>query len=100
MKIWLDDVREPPDETWNWVRGSQAAIALLQSPRESVTEISLDHDLGLLADCRQDTGLCVARFIVTMKNPPALVHIHSMNPVGAAAMRAALEQRGEGGDAD
>lgn len=52
LKLWIDDIREPPDDTWDWVATSEAAIALLKffsdegmlwCPREA---ISFDHDLG------------------------------------------------------
>lgn len=82
-KVWLDDIRPAPNG-WEWATTADAAIAFLSY--EEVAEISLDHDLGL----NEPTGLVVARFIAGMKNPP-IVRIHSMNPVGAKAMRDALE---------
>ena len=44
MKVYLDDVRDAPP---GWVRAHmpEEVIALLRS--SSVTELSLDHDLGL-----------------------------------------------------
>lgn len=84
MKIWLDDVREPPDNSWTWARSSAAAIALLTYPGEPIESISLDHDLGTW-----DTGMPVARFIAGMQMRPKVL-IHSMNPVGRANMEAVL----------
>ena len=43
MKLWLDDVRTPPDETWLKARTVDAAIAMMKTGRMS--EASLDHDL-------------------------------------------------------
>lgn len=88
MKVWLDDVRTPPDDTWQWAKTSDEAIAFLRY--ESVSIISLDHDLGLY-----DDGKKVARFITTMKVRPATI-IHSMNPVGAKAMSDILAEKGTG----
>ncbi len=43
-RLWLDDVRPAPDESWLWVRTAREAIdALTNSAWE---EVSLDHDLG------------------------------------------------------
>lgn len=92
MKVWLDDVREPPDDSWTWAKSSNEAIALLKW--RPVVEISLDHDLGLY-----DTGMRVAKHIVGMLARP-IVHIHSMNPVGAKAMRDLLADRREKADGE
>ena len=47
MKIYLDDVRDPPDDSWTVVRSYHAFRNLLMTTREDITEISFDHDLGL-----------------------------------------------------
>src|SRR5438874_440751 len=44
MKVFLDDIRPAPIG-WNLVRGIKKAIDLLKTGE--VTEISLDHDLGV-----------------------------------------------------
>ena len=53
MKVWLDDLRDAPP---GWVRVTtpEEAIALLETG--DVTEISLDHDLGLVDGERERTG--------------------------------------------
>jgi hypothetical protein len=43
MKLFLDDIRTPPDNTWFVVRTAEAAIEELKKGR--VTVASLDHDL-------------------------------------------------------
>lgn len=30
MKIWVDDIRTPPDETWIWLETSDEAIEWLE----------------------------------------------------------------------
>ena len=57
MKIYLDDEREAPPG-WHLVKTSDEAIELLNGG--SVTEISLDHDLG---DDRAGTGYDVILWI-------------------------------------
>src|SRR5438309_1594271 len=44
MKLWLDDIRPTPDDTWTWAKTVPEAIDLLKTGE--VTYASLDHDLG------------------------------------------------------
>lgn len=45
MKIFLDDVRPVPDESWTLAKNHDEALELLAAHPEAHT-ISLDHDLG------------------------------------------------------
>ncbi len=90
-KIWLDDIRLPP-EGWTWVKTSTEAMLALSTG--NVEEISLDHDLGDEED-DTNTGYTVAKFIekeAYLKRLPKLKwKIHSANPVGRKNMEAALK---------
>jgi hypothetical protein len=81
-EVYLDDVREAPD-SWRRVYWPDEAFALLQSG--SVTEISLDHDLG---DDSRGTGYDVVRWIeeavVTRHFVPPKIVVHSANPVNGS----------------
>lgn len=57
IKVWLDDVRPMPEHFDVHVRTAEEAIMLLCT--DSVSEISLDHDLG---EGKTD-GYQVAKFI-------------------------------------
>lgn len=46
MKLWLDDLRPPPDDTWHWAHNYDEAIAAFQDKDHGITHASLDHDLG------------------------------------------------------
>lgn len=86
MKLWVDDMRPPPDDTWQWSRTSTHAIYMLAPGR--VTEMSLDHDLG---------GKDTTRRIVLMmcENPrlwPDEVRVHSNNPPGRKWLEAMIER--------
>lgn len=87
MRLWLDDIRMPPDASWHWVKTSAEALAALTS---DVTELSLDHDLG-----GDDTAIRVANAIERKAREGLLNrivwHVHSANPVGAARLRAAMQ---------
>ena len=78
-KLWVDDLREPPDG-WEWAKTSQDAINLLDyhSNGVPVEEMSLDHDLG-----GEDTTrpiilwLCEEDWLWWPE-----IRVHSANPVG------------------
>tara|TARA_Y100000310_G_C20626034_1_gene785928 strand:+ start:520 stop:819 length:300 start_codon:yes stop_codon:yes gene_type:complete len=88
-KLWLDDIRHPPDTSWYWVRTYEEVVRYLA--KWPVTEISLDHDLGV-----SKTGYDVACYIeqAAFNNelPPMEWRVHSQNTVGAKNIRAALGQ--------
>lgn len=104
-KIWVDDIRRPPDDSWNWARTNDDARELLQ--RQPYDIASLDHDLGLHfhdpdmpdadmqvlgCDWPQDDGEQLAKWL--HRNPqftPKLIRIHSFNPVGARRMKRILD---------
>jgi hypothetical protein len=96
VKVWLDDRRapEPDPETWVWVRTPAEAIGLLQTG--AVTELSLDHDLGLLDQKREVTGYDVVTWIEqAVANegfaPPARIRVHSANVSAAPKMERGIE---------
>ena len=83
LRLWIDDIRTPPDHTWDWVTTSEAAIALLKHfqrdgmlwiPREAV---SFDHDLG-----GDDTSRNVVIWMIENDFRFDTYRIHSANPVG------------------
>lgn len=75
MKLWVDDLRTPPDETWTWARSSdEAVLHLLMRP---VEELSLDHDLG-----GDDTTRPVVLWMCEQGVWPAIIHVHTANVVG------------------
>ena len=58
MRVWLDDRRPLPDpEEWVWVRTPAEVIELLESGK--VSELSLDHDLGLDDGASERSGYTV-----------------------------------------
>lgn len=42
MKLWLDDVRKPPDDSWTWCKSVEEALKIA----DKCEEWALDHDLG------------------------------------------------------
>lgn len=107
--LWLDDVRLPPDG-WTWCKTVEEAKALMLAG--PVAEASLDHDLDLCPICHPSGGVdgdaqadvlppCRHAttgydFVVWMAEhkcwPVRKPFVHSANPVGAAAMRQAIDR--------
>lgn len=96
MKVWLDDRRPPyphPDD-WVWVRTPAEAIELLETGE--VSELSLDHDLGLMEGDRELTGYDVVTWMERAVaregfEPPRTIRVHSANPSAAARMERGIE---------
>lgn len=91
MKIFLDDVRTPP-EGYVLCTTTEEVIAHLMFTQEPIEEISLDHDLGE----GRHTGyelVCWIEARVARRDYPfggerslPVLWIHSANPVGRANM--------------
>lgn len=92
MKIWLDDLRNPPDNTWWVCRTASYCIQCLKDFSTKVDTISLDHDLGNDED---GTGYDVVKFLeeqaVRDNLVPQNIKIHSANPVGRQNMQAGID---------
>lgn len=111
MRLWVDDYRDAPDETWTVVRKVEPAIKALA--KFDFLEISLDHDIEGRPD--DETFMPVAYFIAekywvhrTVPVWPKRVEdlevmrpllvpkitIHSINSVGAKEMEMVLRDAG------
>lgn len=79
-KIWVDDLRPAPDDSWVAVTTSTLAINLLISHKVlgiPVDVLSLDHDLG-----GEDTSRRIVLWCCETGFWPVEVVVHSANPVG------------------
>lgn len=106
VKLWHDDIRRQPFG-WEWVRTNLAAQNVLRSG--GVTEISMDHDLGLHEDnpdtpnaiymmgpiqCGEGCGCDLIRWMIAEDLVPAKITVHSMNTVRALEMANILNDYG------
>jgi hypothetical protein len=93
MKIWLDDVRKAPDDSWYWLDNPLALDMFVKL--EPIEEISLDFDMG--PDDESINGLDVLVHLDDNNLLRPLIlggtqfSIHSQNPVGAQRMRYYLQ---------
>ena len=95
MKLWIDDVRPAP-EGYYWCKSVNYAKRVIMDPHiqynYKIELIDIDHDADeyaqyggdyiKLLDWLEETGLSYP------------IHIHSMNPVGVANMRAIIKRNG------
>ena len=93
MKIWLDDVRIPPQgEDWVWVTNGEDFLNILCWCKGLVLEASLDHDLG--------GGMSGYDVVCSMEQddnwPIKACYVHSMNPVGAPKMQQVIDKHYKG----
>lgn len=86
IKLFVDDVRNPPDDSWTVARSYSEAEAHIHSGE--VEEISFDHDLG-----EEKTGYDLAKLIERRAFDfilPPIWYVHSANPVGRGNIQIAM----------
>lgn len=90
MKLWIDDIRTPPDGTWFWAKSSRQALDYIYWYLFDLTEISFDHDLG---DIDTSRVVVLALEEIAMQNwaPKINMKVHSANPVGRKWIGSAIE---------
>lgn len=102
MKLYIDDIRKAPDESWHLARTVEAAISAIVMFDFEV--ISLDHDIshqisiGVEGSNRphpcSETFTSVAYFIAEKyrgKDPKPKIIIHTANPAGAMRIARILD---------
>ena len=93
MKLWIDDIRPAP-EGYVWCKSVNHAKVKIQNAEyhsdRGIEEISVDHDAGDYVSDGGDYIKLLDWLEETGRNYP--IHIHSMNPVGVANMRAIIQR--------
>ena len=96
MKLWIDDVRPAPnDDEYAHINSVDMAIytiLLWEKRGVDIELIDIDHDAGDFAPDGGDYIKLLDWLEETGRNYP--IHIHSMNPVGIANMRAIIKRNG------
>ena len=98
-KIWVDDIRYPPNTDWIWVKSVNQAKALIEILENTNSEmfISLDHDAGIYAPDGGDY-INILNYLEYRAHQGYEVkcafRIHSFNTVGYMNMKAIIEHNG------
>ncbi|HYE79241.1 MAG TPA: cyclic-phosphate processing receiver domain-containing protein [bacterium] len=81
MRLFLDDMRVPPDDGTDWVHARTVPEFLsIVAQRPTLELVSFDHDLG---PDDSDGYDCARMMLWVHDTRPAKVWVHSANPVGA-----------------
>lgn len=81
MKVWLDDMRIPPDGEWYWAQTFDEMMFLLKN-NIVIEELSLDNDLGT-----EKEGRHVVLYMAEHGGwPKQAIHVHTSNPVAREYM--------------
>ena len=102
MKLWIDDVREPPNG-YRWARSVNEAKIIIRDyetmlkasggkVRYQIELIDIDHDAGDFAKDGGDYIKLLDWLERTGRSYP--IRIHSMNPVGRENMRVIIRHNG------
>lgn len=96
MNVWLDDVREVPEEFDIWCKTAREMISVLQQREGQLEMISLDHDLGE-NEYEVGNGYQVVTWIeqqvaLTDYVPPKEIRVHSANPIAKKRMLQCIDQ--------
>ena len=102
MKLWIDDVRKPPDgyracKTVNEAKRIIEDYELMSKASNGklyydIELIDIDHDAGDYVNDGGDYIKLLDWLEETGRNYP--IRIHSMNPVGVQNMRAIIKKNG------
>lgn len=98
MKIWLDDERPRPDNSWLHCHSVNEVLTLLTHLEvEAIEAMSLDHDLGVYAPEGGD-GYQVVLWMAREEKWPQVVNVHSANTVARERMLGVIDRYGPYGE--
>ena len=98
MKLWIDDVRQPPESfipSYLWVKTVYMAKEIIELREEEghpFEMIDIDHDAGDFVGAGGDYIKLLDWLEETGRNYP--IRIHSMNVVGRMNMEAICRRNG------
>ena len=89
MKIWLDDLRIPP-QNYVWCKSVNEAIKIISTNKKDIVELNLDHDLGDFAKDGGD-GIKLIDWCIENSFFPFII-LHTANPVGKKNMERTIQR--------
>lgn len=104
MKLWIDDIRQAPDDTWQVARTVTEAIRMLHTAPMAFTEISIDHDISydmgsalgksyVISSPENFTAVAYVIASMPFRKTPKIT-IHSSNPDGSKEIQRILRDGG------
>lgn len=103
LKIWIDDIRKPPNSGYFWIKSVNEAKSFIvdqelmynvsgKKEYYRIDLIDIDHDAGIYNADGGDYINLLNWFEETGRRYP--IRIHSMNPVGVCNMRRIIRRNG------
>lgn len=93
-KLYVDDLRSPPDDTWDVARNFHKAISMLED--EIYDIVSLDNDIASFYGNREMMGYDILQWLIMCKleghTVPSTVLVHSANPVQHEKMQQDIDR--------
>lgn len=101
MKLFVDDIRQAPDDSWTVARNVTEAIRAIARFGNDIKEISLDHDISHqvhieklsrpfpCGECFCPVAYYIGSYFQVGEDSPQMT-IHTANPAGAKEMEAIL----------
>lgn len=103
MRLWVDDIRHAPDNSWMVARTVTTAINAIAQFGAQFTEISLDHDISHQIEMAgmsrpfacSETFTPVAWFVAFYYQDGKLpkITVHTANPEGAQKMKTIIQSQ-------
>lgn len=106
MKLFVDDIRTAPDDSWHTCRSALSAVRALDMFSSTIEEVSLDHDIShqVVVGKMSRPYPCEETFEIVARHMAALrkdmpywepkITIHTSNPAGAQNMQSILMTAG------
>ena len=92
MKLFIDDLRDPVDDSWTVARTVQQAIDFIERNRDDLECISFDHDLGIDQHGNEMTTRRIVIYIIENDLKVGHAVVHSANPVGREWLEGMIER--------
>lgn len=91
-KLWLDDERNPPDDSWEIARDFHQAVDLVTRYGFPI-HVAFDHDLGWGSPSGFDFAKWLIDFDMDTGDMPEMFSfsIQSANPIGAENIRSIIK---------
>lgn len=92
VKIFIDDVRHAPDETWVVAKTPDEAIDKINDNKGNIEAISFDHDLGEDENGKSLTTREIILWMIKENIKSEQYFVHSSNPVGREWLEGMIER--------
>ena len=99
MKLWIDDIRTPPDG-YIWHKAINPALRFIRENYWLIDTIDFDHDAGEFRRGGKDDYIVILNEMERLSKRGIIscnhmsFRFHSMNPVGVQNMRAIIQRNG------